>query len=108
MSEVCPLYSGKMRVGDLPELCHMYCEKLWGEAITLNNTMGEYNAYQPALVWDECDHVDTEIGFSRESLQAIDMSALRLYMVVDECIGCGEDLGEQTYRFNCPQNNPEM
>ena len=98
-----------MAIESLPEICMTSCVELWEKAMATNSTYGAYDVYNPTAhvdEWSPCDHENTSLEFSHEGLQVLDKTPKRIYSVVDLCLGedCGDEYGEQSYVFNCPNN----
>jgi|GEM_PF-1640450 len=87
--------------------CLDTCELLWDKAVNEDARAGRYDDYEETgkgmgLGYDgheECGHFDAE--FSQDALYALG-DHLRHYAIVDKCVSCGEQLGEQSYAFTCP------
>lgn len=105
MSEFCPLSGIGHATRDLPRFCYENCEGLWDKAVREQNPVGEYDIY-PQLFDDgsNCDHIDTDLEHSHAGLQSTDNSDRRFYTLVDQCMGCGTEYGEQSFLFHCPRN----
>jgi hypothetical protein len=105
MSERCPLVGMKWNV-DIPGVCMDQCEQLWEEAVSQNNTDGDYDVF-PAAERQDCPNHETSSLEGRDiSLQdTITRSSLRIFSITDSCSGCDEEYGAQAYRFTCPYEN---
>ncbi len=84
--------------------CLDTCELLWDKAVSENAKAGRYDDYEASGKGREfgradCKHLDAE--FSQDALFALG-DHLRHYVIVDQCVSCGEQLGEQGYAFTCP------
>ncbi len=101
MTEVCPLRQGQ--ISD-PAVCDETCGSRWEQATLDDATDGPYDNYvgrgYQADNSQECRHLDAE--FSVDTLQAVGKH-LRIYVIVDSCVDCDAELGEQGYRFSCPR-----
>lgn len=100
MSEVCPLVQGQ--ISD-PAACAETCGSRWEQAALNDDTDGPYDSYvrrgKRADSNQECRHLDAE--FSVDTLLAVTQQRRR-YVIVDSCIDCNAQLGEQGYHFTCP------
>lgn len=101
MAEVCPLRQGQ--ISD-PAVCAETCQERWEQAVMDDVTAGPYDSYggrgNQADDSQECRHLDAE--FSVDALRAV-KEQLREYVIVDSCIDCDAELGQQGYRFSCPR-----
>jgi butyrate kinase len=100
MSERCPLRSGELVIGSIPEFCMTHCYEEWDRA--LKEQGGLFDYYDPSN--DECNHDRYEVEHSHEGLNKPDESEVRNYSLVDMCGNCECELMETVYRFNCPHN----
>ncbi len=71
---------------------------------------GSYDFYNPDPTelqgGKDCTHENTDTDFSSENIRSAGAggTALRSYVVIDECVPCGTEYGEQGYFFECPFN----
>jgi len=104
MGERCPLTSGSSpgfyHGEEIPEICMELCEELWDRTVTRGvSEHEEYPSYH--LSSPECPHYATEHGNS--SLQATQVNTpVRLYTTTERCMGCKEEVGEDSFTFECP------
>jgi hypothetical protein len=106
----CPLYDypegSQFREEDIPDECLTQCEALWDRAITDSNTDGPYDTYPQSLIPhdEECESPDSELEYSSSTLNKL-RGSKRSYVIVDQCVSCSTEFGEQGYVFECPYNN---
>lgn len=98
MIEKCPLQQGDP--GAIPSQCWESCEKLWQAAEQTGETEGPYDHYGASFLLT-AQHCLDDIEFSHAALQAVG-SHTRRYTVVDQCVKHDEDVGGQSYIFQCP------
>lgn len=100
IKESCPLLTNPLSVPhtQLPEFCVEHCERLWEQAITIEDYDGPYDQYR-VFNPEACQH-DGEVRYSHDSLVVI-TTTLRNYVIVEECVLCDEDSGEQGFKFIC-------
>lgn len=105
--EKCPLAGGNAP-REIPEFCREHCEALWDKAVSAYKTEGNYDIYRTVEDFDEdvlgCNHENTELTYCSDGLQSADHTPKRFYTIVDQCIECEEEYGEQSYIYNCPNN----
>jgi hypothetical protein len=99
----CPLSPGGHDIHGLAEVCREQCADIWDTAI--RTTAGEVDFY--GVADGECRHGRHGIENSHDALQALGHSATRLFVLVDMCQGCGEELFETSWSFICPFNEEE-
>ena len=100
----CPLSSGSAPgfyfAEKIPGVCIERCEALWEKAIV--DTIPDHEEY-PSYLFpnNNCSHYATEHGNS--SLQAVAIgSSVRLYGLTERCMGCSEEIAEDSFEFQCP------
>jgi hypothetical protein len=104
--ERCPLTAGGVAgfvySEDIPEICLKSCEELWEQAIKAG--ISSHEEYPKSILYKlDCQHLATEHGNS--TLQAVDVdSALRLYGSTERCLNCRDEIAEDSFMFECPNN----
>jgi len=102
MSERCPLGPGLYweNRNNIPEMCVERCGDLIDRAISGSAEDGDYDIF-PDATDGECNHSIHGLETEDVSLQRGN-GAERIVGVTDNCMGCGEEYGAQSYKFTCP------
>lgn len=111
MAEHCPIGVGIYweNEGEIPQPCVEHCGQFMTSDASVSED-GKYDHFLPRTEVDEYDEVDECHHLNLEhgdcSLQRAGgvNSAKRVFGVTDQCMGCGEEYGAQSYTFECPYN----
>ncbi len=102
MPERCPLGPGLYweNENEIPEICQRRCGALIDRAIRTSVKDGDYDIF-PDATHGGCDHSIHSLETEDVSLQRGD-GAERVVGVTDNCTGCGQEYGAQSFKFTCP------
>ena len=104
MTERCPLSEfapGFVYEEAISDICRINCESRWEAAIA--SGMSDHEEYPSSILRDDvdCVHYATEYGSS--SLQAVAVnSSERFYGITERCMSCGQEIAEDSFKFDCP------
>ena len=104
MAERCPLRQGLYweNEGQIPDFCLTNCGSLMDNAIDNFIVDGGYDMF--------ADPDDSNCQHEAHTLETEDVSLQRgsgprrIVGVTDNCVGCGEEYGAQSFYFECPND----